>query len=110
MIDINAQLQNIIEAAEGADAEQGFLLVTTLKRYQVQLSLLNRLEARIREEGEIVTKEYVKGRPNISVNPAITEYNKTSTAANNTAQILVRLMGNIGADLGIGVAMDEDEL
>ena len=40
----------------------------------------------------LVTKEYVKGRANLVANPAISEYNKTSTAANQTVQTLIKII------------------
>jgi hypothetical protein len=46
------------------------------------MRILSDLEGAINEHGATVTKEYVKGRQNLVANPAITEYNKTATAAN----------------------------
>ena len=40
----------------------------------------------------IVEKEYVKGRQNLVANPAITEYNKTATAANGTVATLINII------------------
>ena len=68
------------------------ILVTTFKRYQVQMKILQDLEKSIAEYGATVTKEYVKGRQNLVANPAITEYNKTSTAANGTVATLINII------------------
>jgi hypothetical protein len=38
----------------------------------------------------------VKGRGNLYVNPAITEYNKTSTAANGTVATLINIVERFG--------------
>ena len=46
----------------------------------------------IKEQGSLVTKEYVKGRENIYTHPAIGEYNKTATAANQTVTTLVKII------------------
>lgn len=52
------------------------------------MQILSELEKAIKEHGSTVVKEYVKGRENLCVNPAITEYNKTATAANGTVSTL----------------------
>ena len=40
----------------------------------------------------LLTKEYVKGRANIYVNPAVTEYNKTTDSANRTVTTLMKII------------------
>ena len=61
-VNLNEQAQEILEIAEKHGVEQNFFFLTTFKRYQVQIGILNDLEKTIREEGTLVTKEYVKGR------------------------------------------------
>ncbi|MBQ6412164.1 MAG: hypothetical protein IJI19_01630, partial [Ruminococcus sp.] len=51
-----------------------------------------KLKKSINEEGVIVKKEYVKNRKNIYTHPAIAEYDKTSSAANNTAATLLNII------------------
>jgi len=91
-MDLNQQAQEILKIAEKHGVEQNFFFITTFKRYQVQINILNDLEKTIKAESTLVTKEYVKGRENIYTHPAITEYNKTSTAANQTVQTLVKII------------------
>lgn len=91
-IDLNQQAKEILNIAEKHGVEQNFFFLTTFKRYQVQINILNDLEKTINSQGTLVTKEYVKGRGNIYTHPAITEYNKTSTAANQTVQTLVKII------------------
>ena len=79
-IDLNKQAKEILEIAEKHGVEQNFFFLTTFKRYQVQIGILNDLEKTIREEGTLVTKEYVKGRKNIYSHPAISDYNRPPTA------------------------------
>ena len=38
-----------------------------------------------------ITKEYVKGRENIVINPLIQSYNQTVGAANKTAETLLKI-------------------
>ena len=89
---LNEQAQEILRIAAEHGVEQNFFFLTTFKRYQVQLKILNDLEQTIRSEGNTVTKEYVKGRKNVYTHPAIGEYNKTSTAANQTVQTLMKIV------------------
>ena len=89
------QAQEILRIAEQHGVEQNFFFLTTFKRYQVQINILIDLEAAIKQDGALVTKEYVKGRGNIYTHPAITEYNRTSTAANQTVQTLMKIIATM---------------
>lgn len=89
---LNEQAQEILKIAEQHGVEQNFFFITTFKRYQVQINILNELEKKIKEDGALVTKEYVKGRENVYTHPAIGEYNKTSTAANQTVTTLMKII------------------
>lgn len=89
---LQAQANEILERAEAKGVQTNFFFRTTFKRYQVQMQMLTELEKAIDEYGATVTKEYVKGRQNLVVNPAITEYNKTTTAANSTVATLIKIV------------------
>lgn len=89
---LSEQAREILRIAEETGVQTNFFFVTTFKRYQVQLSNLTELESAIREIGTLVTKEYVKGRANIYVNPAVTEYNKTTDSANRTVTTLMKII------------------
>ena len=89
---LNEQAQEILRIAAEHGVEQNFFFITTFKRYQVQIQLLADLEQTIKAEGPLVSKEYVKGRKNVYTHPAIAEYNKTSTAANQTVQTLMKIV------------------
>ncbi len=102
-MNLNEQAQEILRIAAQHGVEQNFFFITTFKRYQVQIKILLDLESKIKEDGPVVTKEYVKGRKNVYTNPAISEYNKTSTAANQTVQTLMKIITTMRND------GDEDE-
>lgn len=89
---LDEQAVEILRIAEETGVQTNFFFVTTFKRYQVQLSNLSELEKAIKETGTLVTKEYVKGRANIYVNPAVTEYNKTTDSANRTVTTLMKII------------------
>ena len=104
---LTEQAQEILRIAEQHGVEQNFLFLTTFKRYQVQINILNELEKKIQESGALVTKEYVKGRENLYTNPAISEYNKTSTSANQTVAILIKIIKSLRTDDGGDDSDDE---
>lgn len=89
---LQEQANKLLEQAEQRGVSSNFFFVTTFKRYQVQMKILSDLEKAIVEHGATVTKEYVKGRQNLVANPAITEYNKTATAANGTVSTLINIV------------------
>lgn len=91
-LSLQEQANKILEQAQERGVSSNFFFVTTFKRYQVQMKILSDLEEAIKEYGATVTKEYVKGRQNLVANPAITEYNKTATAANGTVGTLINIV------------------
>jgi hypothetical protein len=97
-LSLSEQAKEILRIAEEHGVEQNFFFLTTFKRYQVQISILNELEKKINEEGALVTKEYVKGRANVYTHPAIGEYNKTSTSANQTVATLIKIIKSLRND------------
>lgn len=94
-LSLQEQVNEILARAEEKGVQSNFFFVTTFKRYQVQMKILQELEKAISEIGTTVTKEYVKGRQNICTNPAITEYNKTATAANGTVSTLMSIIKSL---------------
>jgi hypothetical protein len=89
-LSLKEQANKILQRAKESGSEQSFMFQTTFRRYMECLAHLSELEKAIKEEGALVEKEYVKGRKNLYVNPAINAYNSTVAMANNTAQILMR--------------------
>ena len=106
-MNLNEQAQEILRIAQEHGVEQHFLFITTFKRYQVQIKILNELEKKINEDGTLVTKEYVKGRENVYTHPAINEYNKTTTASNNTVATLIKIIKDLRKDEAEDEQQDE---
>ncbi len=97
---LQEQAEEILARAEERGVSSNFFFTTTFKRYQVQMKILSDLERAIVEYGATVTKEYVKGRQNLVANPAITEYNKTATAANGTVSTLINIIKTLADENG----------
>ena len=91
-LSLQEQAEKVLKIAEESGVQSNFFFYTTFKRYQVQLNILTELEQKIKEDGTLVTKEYVKGRQNVYTHPAVGEYNKTSTAANQTVKTLIDIV------------------
>ena len=95
---LNEQAKEILRIAQEHGVEQNFFFITTFKRYQVQINILNELEKKINQDGTLVTKEYVKGRGKVYTHPAIGEYNKTATSANQTVATLIKIIKELRDD------------
>lgn len=108
-MDINEQAQEIIRIAEESGVQSNFFFITTFKRYQVQLTMLNELEKKMKDDGMLVTKEYVKGRKNLYSNPALREYNSTTDCANRTVATLMKILKNYNVNDGT-TEVEEDPL
>lgn len=106
-LNLNEQAKQIIQIAEESGVQSNFFFITTFKRYQVQLNILADLEKTMKEEGMLVSKEYVKGRKNLYSNPAVAEYNKTTDSANKTVATLMRIIKNFNV---AETTEDEDPL
>ena len=108
-MDINEQAQEIMRIAEESGVQSNFFFITTFKRYQVQLNMLNELEKKMKDDGMLVTKEYVKGRKNLYSNPALKEYNTTTDSANRTVATLMKILKNYNVNDGT-TEVEEDPL
>ncbi len=89
---LKAQANEILRMAEESGLQSNYFFVTTFQRYQVQLQILDELEQAIKENGMLVSKEYVKGRKNVYSNPAVSDYNRTTDSANKTVATLLRIL------------------
>jgi hypothetical protein len=95
---LQEQANEILRRATEKGVSGNFFFVTTFKRYQVQMQILAELVKEIKTTGTMITKTYVKGRENICTNPAIAEYNKTSTAANSTVSTLIQIIEKLSEE------------
>lgn len=91
-LSLNEQAKEIIRIAEESGVQSNFLFLTTFKRYQVQLSMLAEFEKSMKEDGYLVSKEYVKGRKNVYSSPAVKDYNSTTDSANRTVATLMKII------------------
>ena len=97
-LNLKEQAEEILKIAEEGGVHQNFFFMTTFKRYQVQIQMLNDLERALKERGTLITKEYVKGRQNLYDNPAINAYNRTSDSANRTVATIMKIISGFDDD------------
>ena len=107
-INLNEKAKELLDLAQQANVEQNFFFVSTFKRYQVQLGILAQLETEIKNAGVLVTKQYVKGRENVYTHPAVTDYNRTATSANQTVQTLLKIITTL-SEHSIGDSIPDNE-
>lgn len=91
---LKKQADEILKLAEETGVQNNYFFVTTFERYQVQLDILTELEQAIKQEGMLVSKEYVKNRKNLYTNPAVSDYNRTVDSANKTVSTLLKILKN----------------
>jgi hypothetical protein len=84
--------KEILEKAKAKGIEDDYFFQTTFERYKFQLQLLADLQQDILENGIKTAKVYVKGYENEAPNPAIGEYAKIATCANNTVNTLLKIL------------------
>ena len=89
LLSMNEQAKVILEKARAKGIEHTFMFTTTFQRYVELISHMAELQKSLKDDKLMITKEYVKGRKNIYVHPALAAYNQTAAQANNTAKILM---------------------
>lgn len=98
LIKLRQKEQELMELAKESGLECDYLFQTTMKRYQRQIRTLESLDDVLEQAEVLVTKEYVKGRENIYVHPAITQFDRTSDSANKSVATLIRIIKSFGVD------------
>lgn len=103
--DIKKRADQIIKQAEESGADESFYFINTFNQYMTQLHILDELSKVIEQDGTLSTKEYVKGRENIYIHPAVREYNNTANSVNKTVDTLIKIVKAYDSTEG-----EEDEL
>lgn len=78
---IQEKAKGILKIAKEHGTDNDPFFSTIYHSLLVQIDMLSGLEQSYREDGATITKEYVKGRENIYVHPAIDKYTKISDSA-----------------------------
>lgn len=84
--------------AESLSEEHRYIFESTLETYFQLIKNFKVLKEALDADGCLVTKEYVKGRQNVCIHPAMSEMNKTVNILNNTAKTLITIVKDLGAE------------
>lgn len=84
-----------LERAKSLSDDNKFLFLNLYNTFKGQVQILMDLKETIDTDGGIVEKEYVKGRPSITVHPAISQYNNTAKSMNNTITTILKMLDRI---------------
>ena len=91
-------LEKLKELAKAKGLQDNVLFTSTVDIYDTQLKILEALAKEIEENGPTVSREYVKGRVNIVINPAIQMYNNTSNSISKTTATITSIIKNFEKD------------
>lgn len=84
--------------AEGLSEEHRYIFESTLETYFQLIKNFKVLKEALEADGCLITKEYVKGRQNVCIHPAMSEMNKTVNMLNSTAKTLIAIIKDLGAE------------
>jgi hypothetical protein len=86
------------ETAESLNEEHRYIFESTLETYFQLIKNFKILKEALEADGCLITKEYVKGRQNVYVHPAMSEMNKTVNMLNSTAKTLIAIIKDLGSE------------
>jgi len=85
------------ELATEYSVEDNPLFTSTAKRYLVIQKTIAKIEKELANgDGLLTSKEYIKGRENIYVNPLLKELPKQADAANKTLSTMLDIIERLG--------------
>lgn len=90
--DLASLREIMLEKASKDGLTSDYKFMATLRVFDRQMKTMQMLEETLENADAFVTKEYVKGRENIYVHPAIKEYNNTANSANRTMTTLLKII------------------
>ncbi len=95
-------LAELEELAESYGVADNALFKSAIEQYKIQVDVLKKIKSGIsktyrNEKSLLTSKEYVKGRENISVNPLVKELPKHSDALNKTSAQIIYIIETFGS-------------
>ena len=89
-------LKGLLKMAKRYGVEKNELFLTAVNQYVLQQQIIQQIRDEIATGTLLTSKEYVKGRENIYVNPLVKELPKHSDAANKTAGKMLDIIKQLG--------------
>ena len=84
--------------AESLSEDHRYIFESTLETYFQLIKNFKVLKEALEADGCLITKEYVKGRQNVCIHPAMSEMNKTVNMLNSTAKTLIAIIKDLGSE------------
>ena len=84
--------------AESLSEDHRYIFESTLETYFQLIKNFKVLKEALEADGCLITKEYVKGRQNVCIHPAMSEMNKTVNMLNSTAKTLIAIIKDLGTE------------
>jgi len=100
MSNFKKEIKDIVKMATAYDVGNNSLFLSVLDTYIAQKKAIDRLQAAISSEELTIDKEYVKGRKNQYIHPAIKELPRHAEAINKTASQLIDIITKLGQKEG----------
>ena len=89
-------LKGLLKMAKRYGVEKNELFLTAVNQYVLQQQIIQQIRDEIAAGTLLTSKEYVKGRENIYVNPLVKELPRHSDAANKTAGKMLDIIKQLG--------------
>ena len=89
-------IKELEEMAARYGVQDNALFKSTLDRYITQQRVIDSIKRAIDEDDVTVTMEYVKGRENAYMHPAVKELPRHADSANKTADMLLKIIMSLG--------------
>lgn len=90
------EIDSVIRMAEQYGVSDNALFLQSIKNYETIQKAIAAIDSVLAEDEMMVTKEYVKGRENLYLNPAIKELPKQIDAANKTIATMISIIKEFG--------------
>lgn len=88
---------DIMEMAKEYGVDENALFISCANQYALQQDVIERMKQSLDEEDNCtIDKEYVKGRPNLCINPLVKELPKHSDSANRTLATMIDIINKLG--------------
>lgn len=99
---------SLIKMAESYGVADNALFISAANQYIVQQKVIDMMREQLeQEESAVVTKEYVKDRENVYINPMVRELPKHSDSANKTLQVMLDIIVKLGKEQPAPSELDE---
>jgi len=91
--------QSLMKMAKSYGVSDNALFISAANQYITQQRVIEMIRAQLEaEESVVVTKEYVKDRENVYVNPMVRELPKHSDSANKTLAMMLDIIVKLGKE------------